>query len=223
MTELGIHKNGDGIHEGYIFESELEILMRKSGLGVMLGIALIALATPAAVFAATSGTIDFYVSYGTCTSTWSGNSAIDGNVPGLFNNNIGGAGFAPIVGTGSICVRVILTGATPNTTYNVTSNKLSGFLLIHTDGSGNGDNYTLFTSTWTGQCTTVPIKLGPTAPFNLTAGQISHAWVGTGLDATGGVSCSNGHLVPEFPLGMLGVLALGLPALFVLRRRFVKL
>ncbi len=196
----------------------------KAGLLAMAGLALVVLAVPATVFATATGTVDFYVSYGTCTSTWSGVSALDGNVPGLFNNNIGGPGYAPIVGTGSICVRVVLTGATPNTTYVVTDPKLSGFLNIHTDGSGNGDNYTLFTSTFTGTCTTAPMNMSPQSPYVLQGqGQISHVWVGTGLSATGGVSCSNGHTVPEFPVGMLAVFALILPALLVLRKRYVKL
>lgn len=200
----------------------LDLRMNRGQIGVAVGLALVVLAVPAAAFATASGTIDFYTSYGACTSTWSGNSASDGNVPGLFNNNIGGPGIAPIVGTGSICIRVILTGATPNTEYVVSSNKLSGFLNVHTDGTGSGDNYTLFTSTFTGQCVTVPITISPTSPFSLTAGQISHAWVGTGLDATGKVDCSGGHAVPEFGMGLIGVLILALPALLLLKKRLVS-
>ena len=200
-------------------EARRKIRMRKASVYPLLAIALLMLAGPAAVFASATGTIDYYVSYGTCSSTWGGGSAADGNPPGIFNNNLGTPNVAPIIGTGSICVRVVLTGATPLTKYQITNNNLNGFLNVNTDASGNGDNYTLFTSVFAGQCVTSPFKLSPETPYSLTGGQIGHVWVGTGTDTTGQVNCSSGRLVPEFPLGLFLLLVAAIPGVFFIRRR----
>lgn len=162
-----------------------------------------------------SGQVNYLnVSAGVCTSTaWTGPTATDGNVPGFFPNNLGGPPNTAVVGTGSICVQVVLTNASPNTDYTITGTKVSGTLTVTTDGSGNGNGEAVFTSTYSGSCTTDPLKMSPSSPFSLSGGQINHIWVGTGSPCTSATS------VPEFPLGLGMMLLLALPALLLLRKR----
>ena len=162
-----------------------------------------------------SGQVNYFnVSGGVCTSTaWTAPILSDGNVPGMFRNNVGGPPMTAVVGTGSICVQVVLSGATPSTAYVITATKMSGSLTVTTDASGSGSNEAVFTSTYTGTCTTDPLKMNPSSPFDLNAGQINHVWVGTGCGANG---------VPEFPiagsLGLLLVVAIAVPLLVAARK-----
>jgi hypothetical protein len=170
-----------------------------------------------------TGQINYFnVSGGSCTSTaWTGGVGVDGNNPGFFPNNVGGPQPTAIVGTGSICIQVILTGATPSTDYVITSNKMSGTLTVTTDSLGDGSAEAVFTSSFSGQCTTVPITMDPESPYVLQSG-IAHVFVGTGYDSTDNVYCTpptNG--VPQFPLaGALGfamVFAIAVPVLIAMR------
>ncbi len=187
-------------------------------VGAFLSVGLVSF--PAA-FAAPSGQINYFnVSGGACTSTaWTGPVGVDGNNPGFFPNNVGGPPLTAIVGTGSICVQVVLTGATPNTSYVITANKLTGTLTVTTDGSGNGSAEAVFTSSFSGACTTVPIDMSPESPFSLASG-INHVFVGTGTTSTG-VDCNlfPPPPVPEFPAGIAVMLALVLPALLLFRKK----
>ena len=180
---------------------------------------LMMLVAPVAVYATASpsGQVDYYTSSGSCTSTWSGATLSDGNVPGFFTNNVGGPPITAVVGTGSICIKVALTDATPDTTYTITATKMTGSLEVKTDSSGNGQNVTLFTSSYDGKCTTDPLKMSPSDPFDLSGNQINHVWVGTGCS---GPTTS----VPEFPStgGLLAILAFTVPALLLAKRKLVS-
>ena len=174
-------------------------------------------------FAAASGQINYYnVSGGACTSTaWTGPVGNDGNNPGFFTNNVGGPPITAIVGTGSICIQVVLTGATPNSHYVIASNKLSGTLTISTNSSGYGSAEAVFTSKFSGVCTTVPIDMVPESPYSLASG-IGYVFVGTGLSSNGAIDCGGTTTgVPEFPLaGALGlamVFAIAVPVLIAMR------
>jgi hypothetical protein len=173
---------------------------------------------PSAYAVTPSGQVNYFnVSGGVCTSTaWTGATALDGNVPGSFPNNLvpPGPPNAPVVGTGSICIQVVLTGATPNTTYTITATQLSCTITVTTDGSGNGSGEAVCTSTFSGACTTNPLKMSPETPFVLSGGQIDHVWVGTGGN------CSTvTHGVPEFPAGLAILVMLTLPAVLLLKKR----
>jgi hypothetical protein len=204
---------------------------------------------PAAYAVTPSGQVNYFnVSGGVCTSTaWTGATAVDGKVPYMFPNNLGGPPNTAVVGTGSICVQVVLTDAKPNTVYTITGTKLSGTLTITTDSSGNGSGEAVFTSTFSGACTTNVLKMSPSTPFTLIAGQINHGWVGTGCGTTTSTtttsttttsttttsttttsttttsttttSTTTTHGVPEFPAGFVVLLALIVPALLLLRKR----
>ncbi len=110
----------------------------------------------------------------------------------------------------------VLTGASPNTAYTITASKLTGSLTITTDGSGNGNNEAVFTSSFTGACTTDPLRMGPTTGYDLTAGQINHVWVGTRC----GTTPPSG--VPQFPaparMGFAILMLFMLPVLYGLKR-----
>ena len=185
----------------------------------------VGLATIPSAFAVTpSGQVNYFnVSGGACTSTaWTGGTAIDGNVPGMFPNNIGGPPNTATVGTGSICIQVILSNATPNTTYTVTATQLNCTITIHTDGSGNGSGEAVCTSTFSGSCITNPLKMSPDTPYSLSGGTIAHVWVGTGTCGTTTTTTTTTtvtHGVPEFPAGMAILMLLAVPALLLLRKR----
>jgi hypothetical protein len=177
----------------------------------------VGLASIPSAFAVTpSGQVNYFnVSGGLCTSTaWTGATALDGNVPGEFTNNVGGPPNTAVVGTGSICIQVVLTGATPNTTYTITATQLSCTITVTTNAAGNGSGEAVCTSTFSGACVTNPLKMTPETPFVLSGGQINHVWVGTG-----GVCSTVTHGVPEFPAGIGMILLLALPALLLLRKR----
>ena len=148
------------------------------------------LVTPTIYSSETSGEINYFdASSGACTTTaWNGLTKTDGNVPNMFQNNVGGPPVTAVVGSAGsqICVQVVLTGASSNSVYTVTSNKLSGSLTINTDSSGDGSNEAVFTSNFASNsstsCTTVPLTMSPASPYNLTANQIAHVWVGSGCD-----------------------------------------
>ena len=193
-----------------------------------LAVFLLVLASPAMAGATTggrdptpSGQVFYYtVSGGVCTTTPVplSQTQSDGSVPGMFSNNVGGPPNTVKVGTGQVCIKVVLTGATPSSSYTVTDGgKLAGTITITTDSSGDGSGEAVFTSTYSGSCTTTPLKMTPTTPFTIhtnigSDGQINHVWVGTG-------TCVES--APEFPLGLVGVFALGIPALFVLRKKML--
>ena len=185
----------------------------------------IGLAVVPAVYATSpTGQVNYFnVSGGACTSTaWTGATAIDGNVGGFFSNNVGGPPNTVVVGTGQVCVQVVLTNATPNTVYTITATQLSGTVTVTTDGSGNGSGEAVLTSTFSGACVTNPLKMSPDTPFSLSAGQINHVWVGTGCGTTTTTSTTTTtitHGVPEFPAGLALLVMLALPALLLLRKR----
>jgi len=194
-------------------------------LAAMLASMPLLLASVPSVFAAGTGVVSYFeVSGGACTSTaWpSSLTGKDGGPSTMFPNNVGGPPVTAIVGTGSICIQVKLTGGASSTSYVVTSNKLSGSMTVTTDGSGNGMNEAVFTSSFSGSCTTVPLTMtDPTGIFGLdTSGQINHLFVGTGTTSSDGttVNCGGGAGVPEFPSGLLVALAVIVPALMLLRR-----
>ena len=216
--------------------------LRKSSIFALVASALtfVLLAATPAYAVTPSGQVNYFnVSGGVCTSTaWTGATAVDGNVPGEFSNNVGGPPNTAVVGTGSICIQVVLTGATPNTTYTVTGTQLSCTITINTNGGGNGSGQAVCTSTFSGACVTNPLKMSPETPFVLSAGQIAHVWVGTGapctpITTTTTITSSTStttitsststttvsHGVPEFPgLGLAAVLAIAIPALFLVSR-----
>lgn len=174
-------------------------------------------------FAAASGQINYYnVSGGACTSTaWTGPVGTDGNNPGFFPNNVGGPQPTAIVGTGSICIQVVLTGATANTNYVISVTQMSGTMTVSTNSLGDGSAEAVFTSTFSGVCTTVPINMSPESPYSFQSG-IGHVFVGTGLTSDGKVDCGGTTTgVPEFPLaGALGlamVFAIAVPVLIAMR------
>ena len=169
--------------------------IRSSAL-IGVAVALMGLGMGAIPYAAaaTTGQVNYFnVSSGACTATaWTGPTASDGNPPGMFPNNVGGPPITAMVGTGMICIQVVLTGATPNTSYVITANKLSGSLTVTTDASGNGSNEAVFsaadqTST---ACTTVPLDMSPSSPYTFSSG-INHVWVGVGTATGTTVTCSS--------------------------------
>jgi hypothetical protein len=182
-------------------------------VGILFSVGLAAV--PSAYAVSPTGQVNYLnVSSGVCTSTaWTGPAASDGNVPGMFPNNLGGPPNTAVAGTGAICIQVVLTDASPNTDYTITGTKVSGTLTVTTDASGNGNGEAVFTSTFSGACTTDPLKMSPSAPFDLNAGQINHIWVGTGSP------CTSATGVPEFPAGIGMMLLLALPAMLLLRKR----
>ena len=166
---------------------------------------------PHALAVTPSGSANYFtVSGGSCTSTVFPTALSDGNVPGMFPNNLGGPPMTAVAGIGQICIQVVLSGATANTVYTVTASKLSGTLTLTTDGSGNAIGEAVFASSFSGPCTTNPHKMSPDTPFKLNGHQINHVWVGTGCTSTG---------VPEFPMGIGLTLAFAIPALLLLRKR----
>lgn len=189
-------------------------------VGAFLSIGLASI--PSAFAVTPSGQVNYFnVSGGLCTGTaWTGPTLSDGNVPGMFPNNVGGPPNTVVVGTGSVCIQVVLTNGTPNTSYTITATALSGTLTVTTNGSGNGSGEAVFTSNYSGACITNPLKMSPDTPFGLTAGQINHVWVGTDCTTTTTTTTTTTitHAVPEFPAGIWMMLLLALPALLLLRR-----
>ncbi len=160
-----------------------------------------------------SGSVNYFnVSSGSCTTTvWTGGTLTDGNPPGLLPNNLLGPPLAPVVGIGSICIQVVLTDVSSGT-FTVTSPKLTGSLTLD---SGNGYSAeAVFTSSFDGPCTTAPLFISPKGTVGNNAGQINHVWVGT--------DCGENLNVPEFPLGLVGVFVVAVPALLLLRKRALR-
>ncbi len=192
--------------------------MRGLAVGAAVTALLLTFVLPA--FAASGSVNYFNVSGGTCTSTvWTGGTAIDGNPPGLLPNNLGGPPLTAIVGTGSICIQVILTGVSAGT-FTVTSPKLTGSLTLNSGNSYSAE--AVFTSNFDGTCVTAPLFISPTGTVGNNAGQINHVFVGTGTNSDE-VNCGGTPPpVPEFPLGLVGVLAVAMPALLLLRRKALR-
>ena len=186
--------------------------MRKVVVSLTIGVFMVfILAGGLAPVSATAGGMVSYfqVSGGVCTSSVWTNVASDGNVPGLLSNNVGGPPMTAVVGTGSICIKVALTGVTTGS-FTVTSPKLTGSLTL--DSSNSYSAEAVFTSNYSGTCTTVPLFISPSGTVGSTSGQINHVFVGTGCSSVG---------VPEFPiagLGLLVVLAVSVPLLLVARK-----
>ena len=179
---------------------------------------------PVSATLAPSGTVSYFqVSGGLCTSTVWTNVASDGNVPGMFHNNVGGPPETAVVGTGSICIKVALSGVTSGT-FTVTSNKLTGSLTLDSGNSFSAE--AVFTSSYEGSCMTVPLKISPTPTgLTLSGGQINHVFVGTGCTTTSTSVTSTTTTptgVPQFPiagsLGLLLVVAIAVPLLVAARK-----
>jgi hypothetical protein len=160
-----------------------------------------------------------------CTSTvWNGGTFSDGGQG--FGGNLGVAKQIPIVANGEeICIQIVFTDQKISTSYTISDP--GGFMTLvkgtnpfTTDASGNANVYLIFSlSGLTGPCNTHPIKVSPNISGGSgSAGQIHHYYGGAG--ACGGTPPSLG--VPQFPLGSLGfvsVMAVGLTAALLLRKR----
>jgi len=204
---------------------------RAVAVAVMAGL-LALVAAPIATTAASTGVLTavaatgqvnyFNVSSGACTATvWTGLTLSDGNPPGMFPNNVGGPPITAVVGVGQICIQVVLSNAAANTKYVITGTKLSGELSVTTDSSGNGNNETVFYSSYDTTCTTDPLKINPTTDYSLSGGQINHVWVG--IDC-GKITTSSTESVgvPQFPapmgIGFAMLIMVTVPLLYLMAR-----
>ena len=195
---------------------------------------LLGLAAIPAVFSVTpSGTINFFDVSGsgassTCTSTvWNGGTYMDGNQG--FGGNLGSAQYIPIVANGEeICIQIIFVDQAASTSFTISDpggylSLVTGSNPFKTDGSGDANVFLIFSvSGLSGDCTTHPLKISPDISGGSgDAGQIHHYYGGAG--ACGGTppSLPPPPSVPEFPFGLLGITAIALSALLLLRRKFV--
>lgn len=183
-----------------------------------------------------TGEIDFYLTDsgsatvdGSCTSSAHGTVwptyGMDGavgfptNLPGGSNTQV--TPTAP-VGTSYICVHLTMSGQSSTVdSYSIWasgSTITSGTATCTTTSTGSGavDCWFILTLTVTSGCVTNPIKVSPTVAGAGDGGsQLQHI---ANLYYNNG-TCTPPTSAPEFPLGLLGVFALALPALLVLRKR----
>ena len=207
-------------------EFRVSIIMRKTLATIAVSFTMLFIfagMVPVSGTLAPSGTVSYFqVSGDLCTSTLWTNVASDGNVPGMLPNNVGGPPETAVVGTGSICIKVALSGVTSRT-FTVTSNKLTGSLTLNSGNSFSAEG--VYTSSYDGQCTTVPLVISPSGTVGSTSGQINHVFVGTGCTTTSTSttrSTTTPTGVPQFPiagsLGLLLVVAIAAPLLVAARK-----
>lgn len=219
------------LHQPYITSRGLtpsskwkKVSGRSVAAGILCAMFGLMIAAAPSAYAAAGGSINFFdvggtVASPTCTSTaWSGGTFYDGNVG--FGGNLGIDRWIPIVSNGEqICIEVVLVDQQPDTTYTISSQYLtlvSGTNPFKTDSSGNADVFLIFSvSGLSGGCSTQPIKISPGVSGSATtANQIHHIYGGSG-------PCTP-NSVPQFPMGMVALFALAVPALLLVRRNWLR-
>jgi hypothetical protein len=180
-----------------------------------------------------TGTINFYPA----TSSTCGNptaftpTGSDGNIG--FAGNLGTQSNVPTPSNGGyLCVELILNGQNggASDTYTVSSPALTavkasgngatvsaGTVTFTTTSTGNADVYMIFLVTNIGTCVTSPVKISPGVGGTVnTNNQVHH------VASPGYPNCTPVTSAPEFPLGLLGMFAVAVPALLLMRKRSLR-